>query len=288
MKFFETILKNIYSPKYYRGLLEKPFWHSLKYFYILILAVALVITLFFSVTAVPKITSILKDVSGSIVLQYPEELEVTITDGVAFTNVEEPYFISRSILGDRTTGEVFGKKNKVENVVVIDTQTPFSIDQFETYNTLILVKRDSVAIKNQMQGEITIRSLKEFSGITINKENVALWSEGAVKWYPLVWILLILGIFVYFFTILNIILPYLLLGALVIWGIAVLKSVKIGYVKAYQIGLHAITFAVIIDTLLLNTLIGIDTMWIFSLLTFLVVAVNVGAETSEIVEKKEG
>ena len=93
MKIFKNIKNSIYSPKFYKELLEKPFSFSFKYFAIFALTISLFVTIIFSVIYIPGIKFFIDEFGYNVIDYYPEELQVTIKNGQVFTNVQEPYFI---------------------------------------------------------------------------------------------------------------------------------------------------------------------------------------------------
>jgi hypothetical protein len=93
----------------------------------------------------------------NILYFYPEELVVTIQDGKASTNVPEPYFIkfndviptenwNSSFKEGFEEGVAMDADANLEefNLLVIDTKTPFSAEQFKDYHALVWLTEDAV------------------------------------------------------------------------------------------------------------------------------------------------
>src|SRR5882724_5004193 len=93
MKAFEEIRKSIYDPEYYRHVLTRPFWSSVKTFYITVIWLALAITIVLSLILVPAINSFVKTIGPRVVSYYPDGLTVAVSHGKASSNVQdqEPY-----------------------------------------------------------------------------------------------------------------------------------------------------------------------------------------------------
>jgi hypothetical protein len=95
MKIFKTIGKNIYDPLYYRVVRAETTGASLKYYYKLVLILALVLTILFSVVIIPAIIVFTNLVKTDGPNWYPADLVVTIKEGKVSTNVAEPYVVPR-------------------------------------------------------------------------------------------------------------------------------------------------------------------------------------------------
>ena len=93
MQFARTIGQSIYGPDFYRSLFAQPLSFSLKYFFSLVLVLAVVHTATLSYTFIPLLNSFLKNLDSKILAYYPDSLEITIEKGEASSNAEEPYFL---------------------------------------------------------------------------------------------------------------------------------------------------------------------------------------------------
>lgn len=242
MNFFKKIGLSIYSPTFYRELLDKPLKYSIKYFFGLILLSSLVSTIFWSATLLPGLNSFIRSVKGDVVKYYPEGLEVTIKSGKASTNVTEPYYVKgpqKEGLSPANQGT-----NEVENILVIDTTHDFSLTEFDEHKTMFLLTRDAIVSKND-NGKISIEPLSKVPDMTITRDAVSRWMDKIVPFLKvlpfLLPILILIGIYLSnIFT-----LVYFLLAALLVWICLKIKKVSGGYKKAYQITIHAYTFSLI-------------------------------------------
>lgn len=84
---------------------------------------------------------------------YPNDLEAKITNGQAYTNVEEPYFI-KSCEGDQS-----------QNLMVIDTKTPYASDKFDEFKVASWVTKDSIVYKknNYETRTYSFAQIKDFN-----------------------------------------------------------------------------------------------------------------------------
>lgn len=92
MKIFKEIKSNIYDREYYKAIPSETFGKSLKYIIKLSFIAGLVSLIIFAIVS-RDLPSIIKKEVTNLVNQYPEELVVTVTNGEASTNQEEPYMI---------------------------------------------------------------------------------------------------------------------------------------------------------------------------------------------------
>lgn len=250
MKFIQTFKQSFYSPQFYRELKHKNFWFSLKYFYSLVLILAFVSAVTSSIFVLPMVKTLMQKVEPFL-RSYPSELAVTIQDGRASTNVEEPYFVEMPQGFCDLTDEI--KEDdfcKLTNVVTIDTKTPFSISKMEEYKTLAWLTSDSMVIRQGAETKIT--ALKDVPNTVIDKQLMDGLADKTAKIVkratPIVLPVTAVLIFLAYIVSLSK-LVYLLFGALIVLLIANIKKVEMTYGYAYRIGLHAVTLGVILNFL---------------------------------------
>jgi len=253
MQFLEKIKSSIYNPSYYNEILNKPFSYSLRYFLSLAGLIALIATITFSFSALPKMNKFINEIGPSVLKYYPDNLEVMVKNGKVSTNVQEPYFVKMPA-EFKNAGQGIENKStntssdlsKLDNLAVIDTKSPLTMDLFRNYNTLFLLSYDSIAYYDN--NAIKIQSLdKTFNGVVTKAKVSAALNEVKpfLKIIPLALLPIVLIFSFIGFIFGNLI--YLIFGAFIIW--LALKAMKrnLGYGKAYQIGLHAITLGVILE-----------------------------------------
>lgn len=276
MKFLKNIKSSIYNSAYYSEILNKPFFYSLKYFLFLLCLIALIATIIFSFSTLPKINKVIREISSGVLNYYPEKLEITVKNGIVSTNVSEPYFIKAPAEFKNGSKRSNNKtiKNEIDNLLVIDTQPPLNLDAFKNYKTFVLISRDSIAYRNSNEA-MKIQFLnQEFNGV-ITKTKVSSALNGIIPYLkvipfilvPLVFVGSILGsIFKY--------LIYLIFGALVIWIMAKAMKRNLGFGKAYQVGIHAITPGVILEATVFRFYPNLEFPLFFTLLMFATVWIN--------------
>lgn len=267
MELFKKIKNSIYNPNYYSELIEKPFSYSLKYYLVFTLLIAFLGMIILSFTAVPSIKSFLDTVGSDILNQYPNELEIVIKNGKASTNVSEPYFVAAS---EEWKG---GEKN----IFVIDTKNPFSIEGFKNYQTECLLTQDSLACYDE-NGTIKITSLAQIPNFTLNKDTVSSFFNKITPFFKLTYPIFIIGAWLGIFTGYTFRFVYLLFAAILVWIIAKIKKVKIGYGKSYQLSMHLLTLPIII-TFLFNYIIkhfvtGFSIPYFFIVLFLIMAVIN--------------
>jgi hypothetical protein len=251
--FLRQIQRSIYDPEYYSSvIIPGTNGDSVKYYLKLVALLALVVTVIVSILFLPRLVPLVRQGGEKIINYYPEGLEIYIKGGKASTNMVEPYIMPMP--KDNNLDNKIGLKN----LFVIDTKTPFSIEQFEKYNTAILLKQDAVyyygSYENQggklNRGQTNFESLSKVPDITINK---ALASRFLSELLPVVKFLvplLVPIIFLWVCLVLVWLLVYLFFASLFVWIVARIRRFPLTYGQAYRVSAHAITLPLIVYCLL--------------------------------------
>lgn len=252
MQFLNNIKSSVYNPEYYKEILNKPFSYSFRYFLSLAGIIAIVSTIVFSFSTLPKINKVISEADANVLKLYPDELVITAKSGVISTNVPEPYFIK---LPAEFRNEFQNSKNdlktspdfsKIENIFVIDTVSPFTIDLFKSYKTFILISRESVAFYDNEA--VKIQSLGQEASGVLTKAKISGALAAIMPFIKIMPVVLIpIALFFSFIGFIFGNMIYLIFGAFVIWIFAQVIKRNWSYGKSYQIGLHAITLGVILD-----------------------------------------
>ena len=210
---------------------------------------------------------------------FPQELSINFKNGNVSTNVQEPYFI-------KLPPEFLNQKNvqppmsSLENAIVIDTKDKFDLAKFNSYKTFALLTSDSIVYINN-KNQITINSLAGVKDFTLNKSVIISCIDKIKPFIVFIYPLVFVGAYIAGFLVNMILLIYLLFGALVIWLIATIKKIKIGYAKSYQLGLHLMTF-VIIATSLYNLIPhNIIIPFLFTIILILSVVFNLQKDSAQ-------
>ncbi len=284
MNIFVKIKNSIYNPKYYSEVLEKSFSYSLKYYLVFALLFALVFTIIVTTKFIPT-EQFLADQSSKLTGYFPQDLTLNIKDGKISDNVQEPYFIKLP--------EVFKNGQNVkpsaanlENAVVIDTKDKFDLDKFYSYKTFMLVTSDSIVYINN-NNQVAINSVSGAKNFTLNREEVSRLVSTVRPYlnflYPIVFVIAyIAGFLAVLLT-----LVCLLFEALLVWLVAKIKGLKIGYKKSFQASMHLMAGAVIITSILDLVLPKFKFPFLFTILIVLFALLNLRKGALDTFEKKE-
>jgi len=265
MGFLKTIRNSIYSPSFYVSIPQKKLSSAMGYFFLLILLVTVVESISpiwsFSTVGQTEIKKFVDKVKNF----YPSELVVKIQKGKVSTNVPEPYYIPLPEYTGKTAQDA-------SNLVVIDTKTPFSIDQFNQYKTIAWVTKDSVITKNE--GKIQINDLSKVSNMTIDKTFVATIINKVSPWVNIIAPLAIAGILLGLYLLHIFRLVYLFFLALAIWLLTKLIKKPLSYGNSYKTGLYAMTLGFIVEIILGFTK-QIGFVFMFTIIALIIVLVNI-------------
>lgn len=254
--------------------------------------IAVIATIAFSFLILPKFNKFVNEGVPKILNYYPDNLEVTVKAGKVSTNVPEPYFIKLPAEfkdGNKGTGTQPAAKD-IENLLVINTKTPITIDLFNNYKTAAVLGYDSFAYYDN--GAMKIQPMDQtFNGV-VNKTK---FSEMLYKIMPYLKISsFVLLPVVFIFSFMGFALGYLLyliFGALFIWIMVKAMKKDLGYGKSYQLGLHAITLGVILEATVFWFYPNLEFPFLFTFLMLAIVLVNlkpsVGADVPLPEEKGE-
>lgn len=281
MSFFRTIKSSIYDPEFYRTLSSKSFGSSFKYLTLLVLFFSLVYTVVFSSTFLPGFVKLMNGADEVITEVIPADLVVKVENGKATSNVAEPSFIPFPERWEKEKQEF-----QVDNLAVIETSASFSLERFREHRAYVGIFGDAFAIHSK-EAEIRVYPLDTAS------ESFELSRESALsivdKLSPFMKVfIIVLPIFVLIFLFVSVMLGTLLallLVTFVVWLVLHYRSMDLGYWRAFQAGIHAITLILIVDYLLEILLrIHIPFLWgvvIYALAAAAVVLVNTSRGASQ-------
>ncbi|MBI4094220.1 MAG: DUF1189 family protein [Candidatus Liptonbacteria bacterium] len=247
MNLLAYIGRSVYSPPFYREILGERFAFSLKYFCLLAVTLAVVVTALLGFALVPFAQTILKTAGPEILERFPDELVITVADGMVSVNVVEPFRIA---LDDELRAAFVGAdKPAPAHILVIDTESAFTLeefaDRFAAYDTLLLLTKNAVVFGAPGE-EPDVEILRRSMSGTLTKQKVSAFLEAVrpfVRWSgPL----LVFGIFVIAVLAYGAYLLLLLPAALFVWLLA--GKMRLGYKKSYQVGLHALTLGLLLQT----------------------------------------
>lgn len=267
MNFLKTIINSIYSPPFYLSIPQKSFGSALGYFLLLALLLTIVRSIFPIWSFLTVGQNEVKIFIDQMVNAYPHELEVRVRNGKVTTNVQEPYSIPLPEDKNRTAEDD-------SNLVVIDTNTPFSAAQFNQYKTIAWVAKDSIFVRGDSDAEIETIDLSQVSDFTVNKAFVNSIIAKISPWLSLITPLAIVGIPLGSYMIHTARLVYLLFLALLILLLTKIFKKPLSYSRSYQVGLYAMTLALLVE--LAFEWIGFSGFpFMFTIISLLVVIVNI-------------
>jgi hypothetical protein len=284
VNIFLKIRNSIYNPNYYTKLLEKPFSYSVKYYILFALVFALAFTVMATVQFIPAGMYLSEKVSR-LSIYFPQNLVVNIKNGQAYANVKEPYFVKmpKSFIDNNIDGSLAEVKNPnmdgLENFVVIDTKNRFDIDTFRSYKTFLLLSSNNAVYINK-DGQTTINSLSMIKNFTLSRQVVADFINKAEPYFIIAYPLFFIGAFIGGFFFILSVLFYLLFGALLVWFVAKIRKIKIGYKKAYQISMHLVVLPILITSIIGFIPIKLTTTFLFTVLLVLAAMLNVTRNTT--------
>lgn len=278
MNFVKKIISSVYSPSFYQEVIHQSFWKALRYYLLLSLLLTLIGVVSLFQTIGQKIPATVENVVKQAIDFYPPELVVTINQGQVSTNVEEPYFINLPATED--------KIDQPNNLLVIDTKTPFSSTQFNQYKTIAWLTKDSLFYLNSdsNRGEIRGMDLSKVNDFSVNKNLVSDLSNKSAPWLkvlgPILLMLTGLGIYLSF----GFRLIYLLIFTLIVWIVLIVTKRRLSYRQLYKMGIYAMTPALILSQLVsasqnFSNFQGFPFM--FTIITLVVVILNLPKNKSK-------
>lgn len=245
---WSSFKQSFYSPGFYKQVPSFPFGKVMGY---LLLIVTLGYLVFLGKSAIMLYQNRDEIQQGidKILNSYPENLELTFKDGQLTSNVEEPYFfpsegIKKAL--DEKSITVNGE-DAPEYFVVIDTKTPFSLEQFKTYDSMVWLGKDTAYILkngdemqsypygNELNQVVNRQTVNDTVNLVFAKIKTPLIIGGSI-----LLVLADFGLFLYFFA-------YLAFAALLYFFFSHFAGIKHEYPDCYRIAVYAVTPAWILS-----------------------------------------
>lgn len=246
MGLFQTIRSSVYDPNFYSKIKNQGLGSSLKYFFLLILILAGINTLVLSYELGFKVPQEVRSFISQSVNSLPADLEVDIDEGQVTTNATEPFFIPFP----QFDGDL--NRENLNNILVIDTKTPFSASQFNQYKTLFWLTRDSLFYQNREFDQRSI-DLSKVENFKINRTFVEGLVGKASPWFNFIGPFLILAVFVGIFLGFTFKLVYFLFLAVLIYFLSSIFKWGLNYSNSYKTAIYASTLSLFVDLILFNT-----------------------------------
>lgn len=195
---------------------------------------------------------------------YPNNLVLTFKSGNLSTNVKEPYF-----LADKTNNKF----------AVIDTKTPYSVEQFKKYGVPVWVTKDSV-FSEESGGAIKSQSFYQMKDMTINKELVNSFGSKISPWIPYLGPLIMVFALVTLYILQSFRLVYGFFLALLVLLLAKVLKKSLTYKESYKVAVFSMTLPLILEAL--NTYVGWKAFpFTFTIVALIVTAVNFSASSTK-------
>lgn len=240
------IKSSIYNPDFYSKIKQQGLGTALKYFFLFILLLTVVNTLILSYELGIKAPQEIKSFVNQSIMSFPSDLQIGVEDGQVTTNAQEPFFVPFPQLDYETE---YGDLN---NILVIDTKTPFSAAQFDQYKTMFWLSKDSLFYQNREYDQRSI-ALTEFDNIKIDRPFVQSLADKADPWLnwigPGLILLTFLGLFLGF----SFNLTYFLFLAVLIFFLSSIFKWGLSYSASYKTAIYSSTLAFIVDLIIFNT-----------------------------------
>jgi hypothetical protein len=138
MGFFRTIRSAFYDPAFYAGMRDRSWGEAAKYYAV----IAFVIVFAFAAPVWTLLLNVRAETVDTLAGVYPNDLEVTLANGVLSTNQPQPYAIKNTYTTELP-----------ENLVVFSTEndeyTPTSLSD---ERTIVLLKRTFAVVQSNENG----------------------------------------------------------------------------------------------------------------------------------------
>lgn len=249
--FFYSLKKSLIDLEYHQDIAKASFWFSMKYLWFLLFIFVFIRGIFLGSDYLKNRPFIQPAINRGITYAeklYPPGLELKIKNGQLSTNVKEPYIYD------------LDHKLKVKDdrhLLVIDTKG--SIENYPDYNTYVLATKNAIIYPSKANGnEIEQTSVFFFSNLkqdfTLNQkifknflDNIRPYTFNAlyfIDWLALVGISMFM-FFGSFFWLIGIMLG-LLVMTFFVWLVNLIFKKGHSYMTLYRIGMHAVTWPIII------------------------------------------
>lgn len=255
--FWHVFQRSLLEPTYYRDIAKTSYWFSFKYLFFLLICLSLIRSVQLGVQYAKikdKIPSYISVAKNELLNLYPKELELRISNGKLYTNVEEPYVIEFP----RILGDVDGK-----HMIVIDTKG--SGDEYPKYNALILVTRQALVYPDKQQGGSLSTRMYYFKDLkrslyidyTIYKSLIRNMDPFIAKLPQIINTGVIIGILLlplvggFFWT--SSILFGLIFLTLFVWLIEKIMKTSYKYKTLFRMGIHGSTWPILFVFLMDST-----------------------------------
>jgi len=236
--FILDVRNSFFGPTFYTAVRVMPLSKVLLFLYFVALAASVVTVGSAVIAMLPEIAKFKE--ADFVATHYPDGLEVTVKDGVASTNAEEPFIVPIPE-EDRAEAEGF------TNYFVIDTRPDVTVETLNSYAAMAVLTRDSFILKDDNDGRIV--PLKTMGEVLVTEEIVTKWVDSFLD--ILLVLLVPLVILMFAFVAMFITLGHMiasLFGGLVVMLLGRLKKLPLAYGEAYKTAVVASIPLILIGT----------------------------------------
>ncbi|MBI4058523.1 DUF1189 family protein [Candidatus Gottesmanbacteria bacterium] len=245
--FFRVFFKSLTSLSYYRDVVKAPFTFSLKYFLFFSLLLGSLATFGVSSLVLPHVTVFVDRFEKRANDLYPEDLVITIKNGILTTNANDPI---RFPIPFELFLEIPPAIPDSKQLYLVTLDPSFVNSETKVKNSLFYFTQNHLYISD---GENSTQySLSDFGDVKITKSGVNRFIQTIIPLLKMVPALLVVVFMLLFFIIWPILrLISLLFHTTLLLLVANLIGISLPFVKMYQIGLHSMTFSTILRTVLM-------------------------------------
>lgn len=253
MTFYKEFKRSFSDPNLYK-MAERGETKPFTYLTNLSLALSFIATVALSAWLIPRLNIGVWEAASIVKNRYPSDLNLTINDGIASTDVERVF--KMELTEEEQSLLSVADKNlfALENILVIDTSKSVNEDFAEIRQepTLLFLAKDGVLIKERNHTSVRVESLKGVRDVLITHDLVIKMADDFVKVFKYVLPLLIVVLFAGLFIV-SLIggIITALLTALFVWLIKSAKHKDFAYKRALAISAYAATPAVVFNLVLL-------------------------------------
>lgn len=247
MGFFGKLKSSVYDPGFYEGIKKMSLGSVIGYFFLFVLLLTTVNTLLLSYDLVVRAPEEVRKTISEGLDSYPADLEVSIDDGKVSTSRQEPFFVPFPRGREEINNE------SLNNILVIDTKTPYSASQFDQYKTLVWLTSDSLFYRDDNRFDQRSIDLSEVKDFTINKDFINGWVDKINPWFRFVGPALLMLTFVGMFIGFSFSLVYFFFPAVLIFFLSSIFKWGLSYSAAYKTAVFSSSLSFIVDLILFNT-----------------------------------
>lgn len=285
--FFTTIWKSIYGPDFYASHRERTLGNAWGYFTALCAGLALLATVAFSVLLVPQLNDFLARTPGYVLEAYPDELVLTFENGVARSNVAEPYYVPYPSSWKLVSAQE--KERMPQYLAIIETGKPISEARLfapDAASAVVRLYADGIIIVDE-NGGYRAQPFTEMTGNTtplgvfvLSETQVKVFLDAARGYFGYVAPIVVAMIFVALLFFYGFVLVWVAFVALFIVLLGKLLKKGWTYAESYKLGLYSATLPLLLFSALPPVAAFLGAMG-FSALMLGVLIVNFGSDRKQ-------